>query len=140
MRLTMNDQRDERGNDLAKAAQRASSALCAREKGRMMRLIGNEQWCERGRAFAVGVACVQMYRRSMRWCRRGAGQMTSAAILAIERRATVAMLIGSVPSQRVRLMNGVVLVCVRAGIHAGGRTMHCMLAERHCHRGEALQR
>ena len=106
----------------------------------MMRLIGNEQWRERECAFAVGVACVQMYRRRMRWCRRGAGQMTSPAVLAIERRATVAMLIESVRCQRVRLMNGVVLVCIRPGILTGGRAMHRMLAERHRYRGDALQR
>jgi len=106
----------------------------------MMRLVGNEQWRERGCAFAVGVACVQMYRRSMRWCRRGAGQMTSPAVLAIERRASVAMLIGSVRCQRVRRMNGVVLVCISPVILTGGRAMHRMLAERHRHRGEALQR
>lgn len=106
----------------------------------MMRLLGDEQSRERGCAFVVGVTCVQMYRRSMRWCRRGAGQMTSAAVLAIERRTGVAMLIGSVRCQRVRRMNGVVLVCISPVILTGGRAMHRMLAERHRHRGEALQR
>jgi hypothetical protein len=106
----------------------------------MMRLLGDEQSRERGCAFVVGVTCVQMYRRSMRWCRRGAGQMTSAAVLAIERRTGVAMLIGSVRCPRVRLMNRVVLVCVRTGIRAGRRAMYCMFAEGHRNRGEALQR
>ena len=66
--------------------------------------------------------------------------MTGAAVLAIERWATMAMLIGSVHCQRVRLMDGVVPVRICPGIRAGGCAMHGMLAKRHRHRGEALQR
>ena len=105
---------------------------------RRVRLLGDEQWGEAAYAPAVEMSRVEVDGRSIGSRSGRAGQVTDAAVFAIE-----ADIAAAVIGCEQRLMERMAIMhMMRARARSGSRPgcdMHCMRAKRHRHGSETLQ-